>query len=204
MAYPSDSQFIPFMLGGSPFGDVPNDESPGSVDLVGNSTFPSGSGYVYRIPLSGPFRAWYRSSRSSRFTEPNNLYHPPFSNGYNTRNGSIRFNRLTSCWSDRICTNGKSTKQNWSCSWHLLGCSQCNGEWRSERDSNARCRRNRDARSGSGSSSHERIFSSHNMSDYFVYPILTIWRITPLKNMKMADNSFFDIIAVEIQLFCFG
>ncbi|MED1780668.1 carboxypeptidase regulatory-like domain-containing protein [Brevibacillus fortis] len=40
MAYPSDSQFIPFMLGGSPFGDVPNDENPGSVDLVGNSTFP--------------------------------------------------------------------------------------------------------------------------------------------------------------------
>jgi large repetitive protein len=40
MAYPSDSQFIPFMLGGSPFGDVPNDESPGSADLVGNATFP--------------------------------------------------------------------------------------------------------------------------------------------------------------------
>ncbi|MFS0554660.1 carboxypeptidase regulatory-like domain-containing protein [Brevibacillus sp. 179-C9.3 HS] len=40
MAYPSDSQFIPFMLGGSPFGDVPNDENPGSVDMVGNSTFP--------------------------------------------------------------------------------------------------------------------------------------------------------------------
>lgn len=40
MAYPSDSQFLPFMLGGSPFGDVPNDENPGSVDMVGNATFP--------------------------------------------------------------------------------------------------------------------------------------------------------------------
>ncbi|MGG4455611.1 carboxypeptidase regulatory-like domain-containing protein [Brevibacillus porteri] len=40
MAYPSDGQFIPFMLGGSPFGDVPKDESPGSADMVGNATFP--------------------------------------------------------------------------------------------------------------------------------------------------------------------
>ncbi|MFP3392647.1 carboxypeptidase regulatory-like domain-containing protein [Brevibacillus sp. SIMBA_040] len=40
MAYPSDNQFVPFTLGGSPYGDVPNDESPGSVDLVGNATFP--------------------------------------------------------------------------------------------------------------------------------------------------------------------
>ncbi|MGF9910420.1 hypothetical protein [Brevibacillus porteri] len=40
MAYPSDSQFIPFLLGGSPFGDVPNDESPGSADMVGTLRFP--------------------------------------------------------------------------------------------------------------------------------------------------------------------
>lgn len=40
MAYPSDNQFVAFTLGGSPYGDVPNDESPGSVDLVGNATFP--------------------------------------------------------------------------------------------------------------------------------------------------------------------
>lgn len=41
MAYPADNQFIPFSLGGVPFGDVPNDESPGSADIVGDATFPA-------------------------------------------------------------------------------------------------------------------------------------------------------------------
>ncbi|MED1796757.1 carboxypeptidase regulatory-like domain-containing protein [Brevibacillus nitrificans] len=40
MAYPADNQFIPFSLGGVAFGDVPKDESPGGVDLVGDATFP--------------------------------------------------------------------------------------------------------------------------------------------------------------------
>ncbi len=41
MAYPADNQFIPFGIGGVAFGDVPNDESPGGVDIVGNAAFPA-------------------------------------------------------------------------------------------------------------------------------------------------------------------
>ncbi|MDP1383255.1 hypothetical protein Q8G31_26405 [Priestia megaterium] len=42
MAFPSNNQFTPFIINGSPVFDVLGDESPTDTDLVGNSTFPAG------------------------------------------------------------------------------------------------------------------------------------------------------------------
>ncbi|WP_303984580.1 carboxypeptidase regulatory-like domain-containing protein, partial [Niallia circulans] len=42
MAFPSNNQFTPFIINGSPVFDVVGDESPTDTDLVGNSIFPAG------------------------------------------------------------------------------------------------------------------------------------------------------------------
>lgn len=41
MAYPSDSQFLPILLNGSPLADPPGDESPASTDIVGDARYPA-------------------------------------------------------------------------------------------------------------------------------------------------------------------
>ena len=41
MAFPSNNQFTPFIINGSPVFDVLGDESPTDTDLVGNSSFPA-------------------------------------------------------------------------------------------------------------------------------------------------------------------
>ncbi|PFG06479.1 carboxypeptidase regulatory-like domain-containing protein [Bacillus sp. es.034] len=42
MAFPSNAQYTPVLVGGTPLFDVLGDESPISTDIVGNSTFPAG------------------------------------------------------------------------------------------------------------------------------------------------------------------
>ncbi|MDR4938121.1 hypothetical protein RGU11_17210 [Rossellomorea marisflavi] len=42
MAFPSNDQFTPIQVNGSPLFDVLGDESPVSTDIVGNSSFPAG------------------------------------------------------------------------------------------------------------------------------------------------------------------
>jgi large repetitive protein len=57
--FPSNAQFTPILLGGSPLFDLTGDESPPSTDIVGNSTFPAayvaydGENIYFRMRLNG-------------------------------------------------------------------------------------------------------------------------------------------------------
>ncbi|GLI84555.1 hypothetical protein ANABIO32_22650 [Rossellomorea marisflavi] len=59
MAFPSNDQFTPIQVNGSPLFDVLGDESPPSTDIVGNSSFPAGffaydgSNVYFRLRLNG-------------------------------------------------------------------------------------------------------------------------------------------------------
>ncbi|MGG4167943.1 carboxypeptidase regulatory-like domain-containing protein [Rossellomorea vietnamensis] len=59
MAFPSNAQYTPVLVGGSPLFDVLGDESPVSTDIVGNSTFPAGffaydgTNVYFRLRLNG-------------------------------------------------------------------------------------------------------------------------------------------------------
>lgn len=59
MAFPSNSQYTPVLIGGTPLFDVLGDESPVSTDIVGNSTFPAGffaydgTNVYFRLRLNG-------------------------------------------------------------------------------------------------------------------------------------------------------
>ncbi|WP_438448238.1 carboxypeptidase regulatory-like domain-containing protein [Gorillibacterium sp. sgz5001074] len=58
MAFPSDAQFQPILLNGSPLFDPPGDESPTSTDIVGNAQFPAayyaydGTNVYFRLRLN--------------------------------------------------------------------------------------------------------------------------------------------------------
>ncbi|MBW3113649.1 carboxypeptidase regulatory-like domain-containing protein [Bacillus sp. MCCB 382] len=59
MAFPSNAQYTPVLVGGTPLFDVLGDESPASTDIVGNSTFPAGffaydgTNIYFRLRLNG-------------------------------------------------------------------------------------------------------------------------------------------------------
>lgn len=59
MAFPSNAQYTPVLVGGVPLFDVLGDESPVSTDIVGNSTFPAGffaydgTNVYFRLRLNG-------------------------------------------------------------------------------------------------------------------------------------------------------
>jgi large repetitive protein len=59
MAFPSNAQYTPVLVGGTPLFDVLGDESPVSTDIVGNSTFPAGffaydgTNVYFRLRLNG-------------------------------------------------------------------------------------------------------------------------------------------------------
>lgn len=59
MAFPSNAQYTPILVGGTPLFDVLGDESPISTDIVGNSTFPAGffaydgTNVYFRLRLNG-------------------------------------------------------------------------------------------------------------------------------------------------------
>ncbi|PFG05371.1 carboxypeptidase regulatory-like domain-containing protein [Bacillus sp. es.034] len=59
MTFPSNSQYTPVIVGGTPIFDVLGDESPVSTDIVGNSTFPAGffaydgENVYFRLRLNG-------------------------------------------------------------------------------------------------------------------------------------------------------
>ncbi|MFI8687005.1 carboxypeptidase regulatory-like domain-containing protein [Rossellomorea sp. NPDC077527] len=59
MAFPSNAQYTPVLVGGAPLFDVLGDESPVSTDIVGNSTFPAGffaydgTNVYFRLRLNG-------------------------------------------------------------------------------------------------------------------------------------------------------
>ncbi|WP_129729008.1 carboxypeptidase regulatory-like domain-containing protein, partial [Ectobacillus funiculus] len=58
VAFPSNDQFSPVIVGGQPSFDIVGDESPGSTDLVGNASFPSfyyaydGTNVYFRLRLN--------------------------------------------------------------------------------------------------------------------------------------------------------
>ncbi|WP_226526993.1 carboxypeptidase regulatory-like domain-containing protein [Metabacillus niabensis] len=59
MPFPSNSQFTPITVGGTPIFDLLGDESPVSTDIVGNSSFPAaffaydGTNVYFRLRLNG-------------------------------------------------------------------------------------------------------------------------------------------------------
>jgi large repetitive protein len=59
LAFPSNDQFTPIQVNGSPLFDVLGDESPASTDIVGNSSFPAGffaydgNNVYFRLRLNG-------------------------------------------------------------------------------------------------------------------------------------------------------
>ncbi|UTE75620.1 carboxypeptidase regulatory-like domain-containing protein [Rossellomorea sp. KS-H15a] len=59
MAFPSNAQYTPVLVGGTPLFDALGDESPVSTDIVGNSTFPAGffaydgTNVYFRLRLNG-------------------------------------------------------------------------------------------------------------------------------------------------------
>ncbi|USK42072.1 carboxypeptidase regulatory-like domain-containing protein [Cytobacillus oceanisediminis] len=59
MPFPSNSQYTPILVNGTPLFDVLGDESPVSTDIVGNSTFPAGffaydgTNVYFRLRLNG-------------------------------------------------------------------------------------------------------------------------------------------------------
>ncbi len=63
MGFPSDDKWTPLLLNGSPLFDPPNDEFPGSTDIVGDSNFPAayfaydGTNIFIRIRLKNDPRA---------------------------------------------------------------------------------------------------------------------------------------------------
>jgi large repetitive protein len=59
VAFPSNAQYTPMLVGGTPLFDVLGDESPVSTDIVGNSSFPAGffaydgTNVYFRLRLNG-------------------------------------------------------------------------------------------------------------------------------------------------------